>query len=697
MQQKFTYDPAAGGCGLTLMGEVPTVTREGQVCLAPEGYLLFALSPAPAPEEELTIRLTYYDDTANYAHIHYPNPGGGRWPRSLHIDRMGDGGFVTVAFPVTGADLSLTLPESGANLALTPLTLRELTIEVCEQEALPPPPAFAPETAENGLIGKGVAGYQVWFRAGADRKNWFHWGGWQEDRFHPKHELYPYMKEYADEVTLRPTGQADLGDGTPAGLFTSCEEGVIDTHLRWMREYGIDGAAVQRFYSCISPGRTTGRTSLATIRDKAEKYHRLFYVMYDFSGCGRLPKEEFLRNVQRDFIFNAEETGVVSSPAYAHAGGRPAVCFWGLSGQEDHYVHGETASALIDWFHRRGYYVIVGTPDNHYTEREGEMLAPFAAADMISPWTVGRYGPPSVKEWLERQAPKDIAFCAAHGVVYQPVLFAGFAWTNMGNMGGINHIPHLAGQFLWDQAYELVKRGANTLYFAMFDEYDEGTAIMKGARDWFDIPTDQYYLTYAADGLWLSEDFYLRAAGAAIRMAKGTDPLREQIDIPHALGPIFWRNGFESRETVYRANDDARLTGVGKLDVCLYKEGPLFGHIREATITNAAANSGLSSFRFAGSKDAAFQLAEVKIAADKPLKVSFSLLAEDEGGKTLSVALMTKGGLTEKTAPVKTTGTWERVTIPMGVCEPIVGVAAVRRGDGDFSAYIDDIVIEEDV
>ena len=694
MDRRYVYDPAAAGeQSLHLLSEGETVVREGQICLAPKGYHLFTLSPAPAPEEELVIRLTYYDDTANYAHINYPNPAGGRWPRSLHVDRMGDGGFVTVTFPVTGADLSLTLPESGANLALTPVTLRELTVEVCDREALPPAPAFAPETEENGLIGKGVAGYQVWFRAGADRWNWFHWGGWREDRFHPKHELYPWVAEYP---SLQPTGQAALGDGTPTGLFTSCDEAVIDAHLRWMAEYGIDGAAVQRFYSCISPGRTTGRTSLTTIRDKAEKYRRLFYVMYDFSGCGRLSAEEFLLNVQRDFVFNAEETGVVSSPAYAHADGRPVVCFWGLSGQEDHYVHGKTASALIDWFHRRGYYVIVGTPDNRYTEREGEMLAPFKAADMISPWSVGRYGPPSVKEWLERQAPKDIAFCAENGSTYQPVLFAGFAWTNLGNRGGINHIPHLAGQFLWDQAYELIRRGVNTLYFAMFDEYDEGTAIMKGARDWFDIPTDQYYLTYAADGRWLSEDFYLRAAGAAIRMAKGQDPLRREIDIPHAVGPLYWRNSFESRATTYREQDDTRREGVGRLDVCLYKEAPLFGEIREAAITEEKAKSGRSSFRFAGDGDAAFRLAEVKIRTDKPLKVTFSLWAENEGGREISVALITEKGLVEKTAPAKKTGDWETVTLSVGACGPVAGVAAIRRGEGPFSGYIDDILIEEE-
>ncbi|MCK7536716.1 MAG: hypothetical protein MZV63_40010 [Marinilabiliales bacterium] len=76
------------------------------------------------------------------------------------------------------------------------------------------------------------------------------------------------------------------------------------------------------------------------------------------------------------------------------------------------------------------------------------------------------------------------------------------------------------------------------MYFAMFDEYDEGTAIMKAATDWSMIPTNQYFVTLSADGIWVSSDFYLRVAGAATAMVKSTDEPSQVLSVPHSQGPI---------------------------------------------------------------------------------------------------------------------------------------------------------------
>ena len=71
------------------------------------------------------------------------------------------------------------------------------------------------------------------------------------------------------------------------------------------------------------------------------------------------------------------------------------------------------------------------------------------------------------------------------------------------------------------------------MYIAMFDEYDEGTAIAKAAEDSSMIPTNQYFLTLDADGVHLSSDFYLRLAGAANNMIKGQSPLTLTVPIPN--------------------------------------------------------------------------------------------------------------------------------------------------------------------
>jgi hypothetical protein len=116
-------------------------------------------------------------------------------------------------------------------------------------------------------------------------------------------------------------------------------------------------------------------------------------------------------------------------------------------------------------------------------------------------------------------------WCEAHGKGYLPVVFPGFSWRNLSALRGkdakLDQIPRLSGRFLWSQAVAARAAGAQTLYVAMFDEIDEGTAIMKcgGPRpvgsfvDLSDVPTDHY--------LWLS--------GQAGRMLRGEIPASSDL------------------------------------------------------------------------------------------------------------------------------------------------------------------------
>eukprot|EP00831_Metopus_contortus_P007248 TRINITY_DN12771_c0_g1_i7.p1 TRINITY_DN12771_c0_g1~~TRINITY_DN12771_c0_g1_i7.p1 ORF type:complete len:235 (+),score=35.80 TRINITY_DN12771_c0_g1_i7:168-872(+) len=85
----------------------------------------------------------------------------------------------------------------------------------------------------------------------------------------------------------------------------------------------------------------------------------------------------------------------------------------------------------------------------------------------------------------------------------------------MGNGGSKNMIPRLGGQFLRDQFTfaHSIEPTYTQVYIAMFDEFDEGTAIAKGAEDSSMIPNDQYFLTWDADGKKLPSDHYLKLAG----------------------------------------------------------------------------------------------------------------------------------------------------------------------------------------
>lgn len=95
------------------------------------------------------------------------------------------------------------------------------------------------------LSGKFFVGYQGWFATPNDGtgKGWQHWGKIPEGQLTV--EMWPDNSEYAP-VALMDSGLT-LANGNPGTLFSSHYQNVTDTHFRWMKAYGMDGALVQRF------------------------------------------------------------------------------------------------------------------------------------------------------------------------------------------------------------------------------------------------------------------------------------------------------------------------------------------------------------------------------------------------------------------------------------------------------------------
>lgn len=715
-------DPVTTTGGISLVPnqgdcETSTDTVDGQGVITVAQYAYFDVTDEEiCAASELTLSVTLLDEGTSSILFEYCSENDPY--EDVYIQQNGTGEFVTLSFPLANADFDTDTPQNcNAEFRFGGGIIRSVTVTVgITDDTETKAPTFAAQTDLNNMQGKGVAGYQAWFRANDTRTDtgWYHWSNSGNhpaaDNVHT--EMYPYTADYTTNgATLYQSGLGNLGNGDPALLFNSTDKEIIDTHFEWMKEYDIDGAAIQRFYSSTSPIRSTAENLLQTIQKSAEKHGRIFYVMYDFSGTADKDTDTFLRTVKLDFIYNAEMSGVVSSENYAHAEGKPVVCLWGISGDpESGYCYGERAITLIEWFQSRGYYVIGGTPDNQYHTRSDEALEPFTKLDMISPWTVGRYDNNSSYSWLYSAVSNDMDFCNEYDVDYQPVIFSGFAWTNMGNNGTINDFPRDAGQFLWDQAYVLKSDfNIDTVYFAMFDEYDEATAIMKAASDYFEIPTDQYFLTLSADGWWLSNDYYLRAAGAVIDMMQGKTELRDTIDIPHSTGPIYWRNSFESRENDYVVNDSSS-TDVGRLDVCLNNPEWLTESedFVTATIDAETAHSGASAFRLQGTSpnnsEVVYKIADTAIETDETLELSYFLYAADENGRKVYVDLLLEDGtrLSEQNVNITKTrgkvGAWTEVTLSLGSStrgHKIVGVAVgYTGGNGAFDAYIDDIVIQ---
>jgi hypothetical protein len=110
------------------------------------------------------------------------------------------------------------------------------------------------------------------------------------------------------------------------------------------------------------------------------------------------------------------------------------------------------------------------------------------------------------------------------GVGYLPVVFPGFSWHNL-NGGPLNQIPRGGGTFYWRQVYNAMSAGATMMKTAMFDEMNEGTAMLKMQPTVSGVPAQGSFVTLDIDGQTLQSDHYLSLGGAATRMLHGGTPL----------------------------------------------------------------------------------------------------------------------------------------------------------------------------
>ena len=373
------------------------------------------------------------------------------------------------------------------------------------------------------LEGKVVTGYQGWFRAEGDASGlgWVHYGPGK--RFSPQactFDVWPDLSEFTPEE--RYPSPFQFADGKTADLFSSVHPLTVRRHFRWMKDYGIDGAMLQRFATGL--GKSRGAESLDVVlrscTEAATAEGRSLTVMYDLSG---LTPDKF-PIVAADWR-RLVAAGQTKSACAQHHQGKPLVALWGIGFKDRAPALAEWSALLAD-IKSTGAAVMLGIP-TYWRELKNDSIPDPALhtllrqADILSPWTVGRYGDPKGAANLADKIWKpDLAWCQAEQKAYLPVIFPGFSWSNLSSLRGkaakLDQIPRLGGRFLWSQAVAARAAGAKTLYVAMFDEIDEGTAIMKcgGPRpvgnfvDLSDVPTDHY--------LWLS--------GQAGRMLRGEIP-----------------------------------------------------------------------------------------------------------------------------------------------------------------------------
>jgi len=327
--------------------------------------------------------------------------------------------------------------------------------------------------------------------------------------------------------------------------YSAFNRKTVVRHIRWMKDYGLDGVLVQRFVGSIAGKRSGGDVLLENIIAGAEQSGRTFAIEYDITG-GNLAT--FGSTLRKDWQYLVDELKVTSHPNYQRHNGKPVLAIWGMGLTEDRHVPHDPAVAkqLIEWFRSQApakYQVTYmgGTPARWRTLTKDARPEPgwsevYQSMDVVQPWTVGRYrNNAGVDKWKEEMIVPDLALAARNKQLYMPVVFPGFSWHNLKKETEKNRIPRNRGEFLWRQAYNAKVAGATVLKIAMFDEVNESTAIFKVAARRQDAPDQGYWLTLDADGAALPSDWYLRLAGEITRMFHGEIP--PSPTLPEKPGP----------------------------------------------------------------------------------------------------------------------------------------------------------------
>jgi len=382
------------------------------------------------------------------------------------------------------------------------------------------------------LTGKVMTGYQGWFNCERDGANlgWTHWARDPGKAFGPGNitvDLWPDVSEY-DEDELYSTAFT-YEDGSPAKTFSSHNRKTVVRHFKWMADYGIDGAFVQRFAHGLhnETMRYHKDKVLSSAREGANRYGRTYTIMYDLTG---MPDEKII-TVFDDWRMLRNKMHITEDPAFQHHKGKPLLAIWGVgfNNKIKRRAGLEQCKELIKKFKADGCSVMLGIATGWRMQDRDALQNPefhnvLLMADVLSPWSVGRFDDlPGVQRHAKKYWEQDVVWARKHNIDYMPVVFPGFSWHNLKG-AKLGSIARVGGQFLWSQVVANKKAGADMLYIAMFDEVDEGTAIFKCTND---PPTSGGSKFLTLDGL--PSDFYLRLAGQAGKLLRDEIPLSTTI------------------------------------------------------------------------------------------------------------------------------------------------------------------------
>ncbi|KAI0063256.1 hypothetical protein BV25DRAFT_466337 [Artomyces pyxidatus] len=412
-----------------------------------------------------------------------------------------------------------------------------------------------PSTIQN----KFLVGYQGWFYCHGDGEpvgpghhGWIHWFTYPvPDGGAPNFDPWPDLSEYSPSELYPAPGFKHL-DGSQAYLFSSRHPKTVQRHFHWMATNGVDGAFLQRFVGLVHTD--PGNEGIRAIRDEVgdrvkeacEKEGRVFAIMYDVAGVA---PERIQEIIEYDWKHLIHDKGVLDSPNYLHEKGKPVIAIWGLGFNDQHHTPElmRSVTNFLRTYTPGGAYIMAGAPAHWRSSKDDSDRNPeFVSAwmesfDAISPWTVGRFSnQQEIDNFKNERVIGDFEFIAQwekdHGkhVDYVPVVHPGGSGEHISRgQWPMNGAPRAGGRFLWRQMYNMRKHGAQIMYGAMWDEYDEGTNFLPVVSQQHQIPHDEKdqfkFMALDVDGYVLPSDWYMRIAGYAAEALKGERQINEEF------------------------------------------------------------------------------------------------------------------------------------------------------------------------
>ncbi len=390
-------------------------------------------------------------------------------------------------------------------------------------------------TSYKGLI---MAGYQGWHNTPEDGtgRGWGHY--LQRGVFGPgnlKIDMWPTVDEYK-KVYKTPFV---LADGSPAYLPSDNDASTADVRFKWMKEYSVDGVFMQRFVGNTRRTNHVVRNHFLKVMGDglraSRKHGRAISVMYDLSGSSDNDVTTVISD-WKNLVDSLKITSGGNKQTYLYHNGKPLVVIWGVGFNDNRRYTLAGVEKMVDFLKNDPEYggcsVMLGVP-TYWREfgndaiKDPKLHDLIKKVDVIHPWTIGRYADEAKYNVYQEIQKADFAWCRENKVDYVPTVFPGFSWHNLNLTAKFDQIPRMRGDFYWMQLSSAIKNGAQMIYVAMFDEVDEGTAIMKVSKN---PPVGASpFLKFEDD---IPNDYYLYLTGYAGKVLKKKVPLPEKKPLP---------------------------------------------------------------------------------------------------------------------------------------------------------------------